>query len=240
MNNPQASRPGEARSKRAGAHPLEVAAWCAGIVLTAIFMGARLDASIGRRAALGKFEAARTAAARPEFAPLAAFETPDKSLWSPERVRGFRASLSHDFRAPLAVLRVPKIDLEVPVLEGTEELALNRGVGHIAGTPRPGEPGNVGIAGHRDGFFRGLKDVAPGDVIEVETLEGRARYRIESLSIVSPRSVEVLRPTAEPALTLVTCYPFYFVGSAPQRFIVRATLEASAAAQVAERRSHAP
>jgi len=108
------------------------------------------------------------------------------------------------------------------VLEGTDDLVLNRGVGHIDGTPRPGEPGNVGIAGHRDGFFRGLKDVTAGDVIEVETLSQRLRYRIQSLTIVSPQSVDVLEPTAEPALTLVTCYPFYYVGSAPQRFIVRA------------------
>jgi sortase A len=222
------------------ARPLEVAAWCAGIVLVAIFVGARLDASFGRRAALADFETARAIAPRPTLRPLAAFQAPDKTLWSPERVQGFQASLSHDFRPPLAVLRVPRIDLEVPVLEGTEDLALNRGVGHIAGTPRPGEPGNVGIAGHRDGFFRGLKDVTAGDAIEVETLTERLQYRIQSLTIVSPQSVEVLDPTAEPVLTLVTCYPFYYAGSAPQRFIVRATLDGPAAVHAAERRTRAP
>ena len=240
MEKLQTARPARARGKRAGARPLEVAAWCAGIVLTAAFVGARLDASFGRRAALADFERARSSVAPPGLGPLAAFAAPDKTLWSPERIQGFQASLSHDFRAPLAVLRVPKIDLEVPVLEGTDEPALNRGVGHIAGTPRPGEPGNVGIAGHRDGFFRGLKDVSPGDVIELETLDAKHRYRIQSLTVVSPRSIEVLNSTTEPVLTLVTCYPFYYAGSAPQRFIVRATFDGSTASQVAERRSRAP
>jgi len=240
MENSPTSRPAEARGKRAGARPLEVAAWCAGILLTSVFVGARLDASFGRRAALSDFETARSRAAPPGVRPLAAFASPDKTLWSRERVQGFQSSLSHDFRAPLAVLRVPKIDLEVPVLEGTDELALNRGVGHIAGTRRPGEHGNVGIAGHRDGFFRGLKDVAEGDVIEIETLTERQRYRIQSLTIVSPKSVEVLAPTVEPVLTLVTCYPFYYAGSAPQRFIVRATFDGPAAVQTAERRTRAP
>ncbi len=240
MTNLQSARPSEARVNRAGARPLEVAAWCAGIVLISAFVGARLDASLGRRAALREFESARVAAPRPALRPLAAFASPDRKLWSPERVQGFQASLSQEFQAPLAVLRVPKIDLEVPVLEGTDEPALNRGVGHISGTPRPGEPGNVGIAGHRDGFFRGLKDVAAGDLIEVETHSERLSYRIRSLTIVTPESIEVLDPTVEPTLTLVTCYPFYYAGSAPQRFIVRATFEGSAASQAAERRSRAP
>ncbi len=240
MENSQASTPVEAGGRRAGVRRLEVAAWCAGIVLTALFVGARLDASFGRRAALADFEAARSRLNEPELRPLSAFDSPDKTLWSPERVQGFKASLSHDFRAPLAVLRVPKLGLEVPVLEGTDDLALNRGVGHIAGTPRPGEPGNVGIAGHRDGFFRGLKDVTAGDLIEVETLTERLRYRIQSLTVVSPTSVEVLHPTAEPVLTLVTCYPFYYAGNAPQRFIVRATFDGPAAVLAAERRTRAP
>lgn len=242
MENLTAPRPRE--GKRAGPRPLEVAAWVAGIALVAIFAAFRVDASLGRKAALADFERARASSSSSgpvgSLRPLSDFNTPDKTLWSPERIQGFQASLSHDFHPPLGVLRVPRIDLEVPVLEGTDELALNRGVGHIAGTPRPGEPGNVGIAGHRDGFFRGLKDVTAGDVIEVETLAQRLRYRIQSLTIVSPQSVEVLEPTAEPSLTLVTCYPFYYAGSAPQRFIVRATLDGPVATLAAERRSRAP
>ena len=234
-----------AGGRTVGVRLLEIAAWGAGIVLVAAFAGVRLDGMLGRRAALRDSESARTrtSGARistPATAPgLADFRSPDTSLWSPERVRGFEESLSRDFTAPLAVLRVPKIGLEVPVLEGTDEPALNRGVGHIAHTPRPGEPGNVGLAGHRDGFFRGLKDVSEGDAIELETLAARQRYTIRRVSIVSPERVDVLAATDAPTLTLVTCYPFYYVGSAPQRYIVHATLDVPVG-QAAEGRDRAP
>ena len=92
----------------------------------------------------------------------------------------------------------------------------------IEGTALPGTDGNSGIAGHRDGFFRGLKDIAARDAIELETIEGKQMYRVERTWIVEPADVSVLDPTPVRSLTLVTCYPFYFVGSAPQRFIVRA------------------
>jgi sortase A len=95
-------------------------------------------------------------------------------------------------------------------------------VGHIDGTALPGPDGNSGIAGHRDGFFRGLKDIGPGDGIEVDTLQGRELYRVERVWVVAPEEVSVLDATPLRSLTLVTCYPFYFVGSAPQRYIVRA------------------
>ncbi len=123
---------------------------------------------------------------------------------------------------PLAVLRIARIRLVVPVLEGTSDVTLNRGVGHIEETAMPGTSGNSGIAGHRDGFFRSLKDVGVGDAIELETLQGKQTYRIERAWIVNPEDVSVLDPTPEQSITLVTCYPFYFVGSAPQRYIVRA------------------
>jgi sortase A len=110
----------------------------------------------------------------------------------------------------------------VPVLPGTDDLTLDRAVGHIEDTAQPGRDGNSGIAGHRDGFFRGLKDIAPGDAIELETLRGKGLYRVERTWVVDPEDVSVLDPTPTRALTLVTCYPFYFVGPAPQRFIVRA------------------
>ena len=108
------------------------------------------------------------------------------------------------------------------VLEGGDDWTLNRAVGHIADTAAPGADGNSGIAGHRDGFFRGLKDVAPGDAVELETIHGTELYRIERTWIVDPENVSVLDPTSQRSVTLVTCYPFYFVGPAPQRFIVRA------------------
>ncbi len=109
------------------------------------------------------------------------------------------------------------------MLKGTDELTLNRAVGHIGGTAWPGDAGNVGIAGHRDGFFRGLKDIAIGDSIELMTLTRSEHYVVDDLLIVDPSETHVLKPTQEQMITLVTCYPFYYVGKAPQRFIVRAT-----------------
>ena len=120
------------------------------------------------------------------------------------------------------MLRIPKIGLEVPVLPGTDERTLDRAVGHIEGTAQPGTDGNLAIAGHRDGFFRGLKDIAPGDLIELDTMQGKDTYRVERTWVVNPEDVSVLDPTSTRVLTLVTCYPFYFVGEAPYRFIVRA------------------
>ncbi len=247
MANLEASGPARAGGTRAVVRRLEVALYAAGIVLIGLFLGVRVDAALGRKAALSDFQAARARAAPATSTSAARFQTlsasgsPDKSMWSPERIRGFNASFSQHFAAaPLAILRIPTIELEVPVLAGTDELALNRGVGHIEGTPRPGQPGNIGIAGHRDGFFRGLKDISAGDVLEVETLSGTDRYSIESITIVSPDRVDVLAPTAVSTVTLVTCFPFYFVGNAPKRYIVRATLDQPDVPKVAERRIPAP
>lgn len=147
---------------------------------------------------------------------------PDQSLWSSDRVNAWRAALSEPAPPPIAVLRIPKIGLEVPVLRGTDDRTLDRAVGHIEDTAAPGMEGNSGIAGHRDGFFRGLKDVATGETIELDTLEGTEVYRVERTWVVDPRDMSVLEPTPVRALTLVTCYPFYFTGPAPRRFIVRA------------------
>ena len=147
---------------------------------------------------------------------------PDQALWSPQRIAAWQKAADEPFPAPLAVLRIPKIRLEVAVLPGTDDRTLDRGAGHIEDTALPGAPGNSGIAGHRDGFFRGLKDIGPGDVIELDTLAGQQIFRVERTWVVDPEDVSVLDPTPASSLTLVTCYPFYFIGSAPQRFIVRA------------------
>ena len=118
---------------------------------------------------------------------------------------------------------IPKIHLKVPVFNGTDELTLDRGVGRIVGTAEIGQNGNVGIAGHRDGFFRGLKDIGPGDAIEIVTQDKTIHFVIERTEIVRRKDVSVLTNTGAPSLTLVTCFPFYFVGNAPQRFIVHAS-----------------
>ena len=124
----------------------------------------------------------------------------------------------------LGRLEAPSIKLSTAVLEGSDDATLSRGSGHIEDTPFPGQPGNVGIAGHRDTTFRALRNIHVGDTLEYKTTDRRYRYRISTTMIVGPDDVYVLDPTPQPALTLVTCYPFEFVGHAPRRFIVRADL----------------
>ena len=124
--------------------------------------------------------------------------------------------------APLGRIEISAIGLEVMILEGTEDETLRRAVGHIPGTSLPGQEGNVAIAGHRDTFFRPLRNIQKDDEITLTTLNGSYRYRVDSFRVVEPEDIAVLDDSDDAVLTLVTCYPFYFVGSAPQRFIVRA------------------
>jgi sortase A len=119
-------------------------------------------------------------------------------------------------------IEIPRLGLSVIVVEGVDRLILRRSVGHIPGTALPGQPGNVGISGHRDTFFRPLRNIRQDDIITLTTLLGEYRYRVVSTKVVSPSDVAVLDPSENEILTLVTCYPFYFVGRAPGRFIVRA------------------
>jgi sortase A len=156
----------------------------------------------------------------------------DFRLWSAERIAEYEDSLAQHVAPPLAVLHISKFDLRVPVLEGTDELTLNRGVGHIAGTARPDEEGNIGIAGHRDGFFRVLKDISPGDKIDLQTTRATGHFIVDQIVLVRPEDVSVLQPRSGPSLTLVTCYPFYFVGSAPQRYIVHASIASAGQTEV--------
>ena len=122
----------------------------------------------------------------------------------------------------LGRLEIPRLGLSVVVGQGTDGATLRRAAGHIAGTALPGRSGNVGIAGHRDTLFRPLRNIQQGDLITLTTLQEEYRYRVVSAIIVSPSDVTVLGSDGNDVLTLVTCYPFYFVGPAPDRFIVRA------------------
>jgi sortase A len=215
-----------ARVRQRGLGPLvERSAWTFGIVCLVTYGAAYLDSAVGTRHELERFASLQAAALQQPPAP-------DLSLWAPERISAWQRSLSEPAPPPLAVLRIPKIRLEVPVLQGTDDFTLNRAVGHIDDTALPGTDGNSGIAGHRDGFFRGLKDVGPGDAIELETLRGTEIYRVERTWVVDPPDVSVLDPTPARSVTLVTCYPFYNVGPAPQRFIVRAVRADSGTAEV--------
>ena len=119
-------------------------------------------------------------------------------------------------------LEIPRLGIGVMVMEGTGPGVLRHAAGHIAGTAVPGQPGNVGISAHRDTFFRPLRNIRSDDLVTFTTLTGEYRYRVVSTRIVSPDNVAVLDPGDGEILTMVTCYPFYFVGSAPDRFIVRA------------------
>jgi sortase A len=122
-------------------------------------------------------------------------------------------------------IEIPRLGVSTIVRAGSDARTLQLAVGHIPGTALPGQTGNVGLAGHRDTFFRRLADIRGDDEIRLVTPDGIFRYRVERTNVVEPTDVWVLDPTGHPALTLVTCFPFSYVGSAPQRFIVRATME---------------
>lgn len=201
----------------------------AGATLLVIVAAALVHRWMFSRLALVEFDQAQSALVQKE--PKQGTDEPggeavDFSLWSEKRTRAYRESLLIKKDSPLGVLRIDRLRIRVPVFEGTDELVLNRGAGWIAGTARPGDAGNsnIGIAGHRDGFFRAFKDIEVGDPIELATPGVVSLYKVSRIEIVTPKDVEVLRPRGAPSLTLVTCYPFYFIGDAPQRFIVHATL----------------
>jgi sortase A len=122
----------------------------------------------------------------------------------------------------LGRIEISAIGLEAMIMEGTDAKTLRRAVGHISGTPLPGQPGNVAIAGHRDTFFRALRNIHEDDEITLTTLAGSYRYRVNSIKVVEPDDTAVLDNSDAAILTLVTCYPFYLVGPAPRRFVVRA------------------
>jgi len=122
----------------------------------------------------------------------------------------------------LGRIDIPRIELSAVVLEGTTSQTLQHGVGHIEGTALPGEPGNIGIAGHRDTYFRGLKDIRANDEIQIQTAAGITRYEVDWIQITVPSDVAIVSPATGSALTLVTCYPFHYIGAAPERFVVHA------------------
>jgi sortase A len=124
----------------------------------------------------------------------------------------------------LGRIEIPRLSMTAMVAEGVDTKTLGRSVGHVPSTAWPGEAGNCGLAGHRDTFFRGLGDIRVDDIIRIVTIERTTTYSVEWTEIVEPTRVDVLDSTATRSLTLVTCYPFAFIGRAPQRFIVRARL----------------
>jgi sortase A len=222
---------------------LEGGLLCLGLLLLAVFVFAHIHRIIMFRAEMAKFEARQLGSPKgvatgmnavdgaiPESGPHQA-PNGEYSTWSIQRTKSYQGNLGKPVES-LAVLRIPALHLEVPVLEGTDEVTLNRGVGRIAGTSLPGQGGNIGIAGHRDGFFRKLKDIRAGDAVELTTISGTDVFIVNQIRITSPADVSVLQPRAKHSLTLVTCYPFYFVGPAPSRYIVEASLKGRAVQDV--------
>lgn len=202
-----------------------------GAVLVVGFVMLRIYSAAG--ALLGRMAFEADAARPSHHSPAqqkASSTTPDGidfSLWSEKRIKAFEETLARHFEPPLALLEIPRIRLEVPVFNGTNEGILNRGVGRIIGTARVGGTGNLGIAGHRDGFFRALKDLKEGDAVELITRNRVFMYQVDNIVIVTPDDVRILKDRDVPTITLVTCYPFYFVGDAPQRYILQCSLKKS-------------
>ena len=203
-----------------------------GIAFLVIYLFARFEGFFSSRAAIESFEISSPALA----SEVAAVEQmtavddelaspPDFTGWGEGRIRAYEDSAKKWNHSPMAILEIPSMHLKVPVFDGTDALTLNHAVGRIGGTALPGGPGNIGIAGHRDGFFRGLRDIRLGDEIDLRTHGGTDLYTVDHIQIVAPRDVSVLRPQDKSAVTLVTCYPFYFVGNAPKRFVVTAYLK---------------
>jgi len=203
-----------------------------GAVLVAGFVMLRIYGATGAWLGRIAFEADSAPAshrspARQKAPPIGP-DNIDFSLWSGKRIRAFEETLARHFEPPLALLDIPRIHLKVPVFNGTNDSILNRGVGRIIGTARVGGTGNLGIAGHRDGFFRALKDLKKGDAIELIAPNRAFWYQVDNIVIVTPDNVRILENRAVPTVTLVTCYPFYFVGDAPQRYVLQCSLKKSA------------
>jgi sortase A len=226
---------------------LEKLLWISGCLMLSIFLGHLTLAEYKRASSVAAFKAQNlintdsistaSTGQSPEFAAGdnsdnapsldAASTDPDQSLWSAGRIASYAASLTEDSSDILGLFSIPRLGLEVPVYESASELHMDRGVARIDGTGEPGQAGNMGIAGHRDGYFRVLKDIRFGDNLIFTSAEGSQTYVVQQLMVVDPSAVGVLDPTSESAITLITCYPFYFVGHAPERFVVRAVLQES-------------
>lgn len=206
-------------------HAIEKVMWSLAVSLMGL--GAVLGGADWRQHAARMAAFDEAVAAAPDAGPGSLTENllpGDRSDWSTQRVAAWIDARADAARSdvPQAVLRIPELGIEAEVFAGTGDRVLDLGVGHIEGTAGLNQSGNVGIAGHRDGYFRRLKDARRNQRIEILTQTGRQQYVIVGTHIVEPTNTSVLAGDGRADLTLVTCYPFYFLGSAPQRFIVHA------------------
>lgn len=208
---------------------IEVLLLATGVLLLAVYGAARLDRVLSANALLRSFQTAstETPARYTDTAPIQPASPANSDAHESRSESSERPSTNRDAstaETPLAVLRIPKLHLEAPVLEGTDARTLNHAVGRIAGTAGPGERGNIALAAHRDSFFRNLGKLRAGDSLVLQTATTEDTYVVDQIRIVKPEDVWVLNPRPSPTLTLVTCYPFRFLGSAPERYIVAASL----------------
>ena len=188
------------------------------LVLTGVVF---LHAFPGSRYAIAATE--RDADTSPERAQLINLDGyfPDQSLWSEKTIAKYEKA-KNTGETPLAMLKIERLNVEAPVYFGTDRLTLDRGIGIVKGTANLDEVGNIGISGHRDSFFRPLKDIKLGDKIEMRTPKGIQDFEVTDISIVDALDISVLDPSDTTVLTLITCHPFYYDGYAPNRYIVRA------------------
>lgn len=199
-------------SKRSKPGFLEAGLWCVALLCFFVLGSAFLKARAAERSV------AILLAAKPQQAPPAAASSPAAAAAAPAAAEGTGGG------AIIGRMVVPAVGLSVPVFENYDNDTLKRGVGHVPGTALPGGLGNAGFAGHRDTFLRPVRNIRKGMEIDLVTPEGKYRYQVDTMEIVTPDQVEVLDIRTQPELTLITCYPFNFIGAAPKRFIVHAHL----------------
>lgn len=201
-----------ARASASGvARVVEGICWTLACMAIALYLAARTDAAINGKADLARATSAPARATTTANVPSAAPIVDTAPPAAEAELQG--------------LLEIPSLGLRTPLYSDTSELNLNRGAGLIAGMSVPGQGGNLGVAAHRDGIFRPLENIQVGAAIEVRTASFHYVYRVTSIAIVDRTDAALLRRTDEPAITLVTCYPFRFVGPAPRRFVVRGQLD---------------
>jgi sortase A len=199
---------------------LEILLWAVAVVLLSAYGWVWVDRHVYQAYRDWQFE--RALASQPAPADDLGGFTPAPGSRGKKKEPAARTRVPNE--AVVGRIEIPRLGLRAMILEGTSDRALRRAVGHIEGTAMPGEAGNSGLAGHRDTFFMSLKSIRKDDTIRIRTLDSTHTYVVDSTKVVEPNDVHVLNATAEPTLTLVTCYPFNYVGAAPERFIVQARL----------------
>lgn len=204
-----------AKSNHSGVRWLERALFAVGVACLGYYGYQTIEARQVQRAQIAALESALATR------PLPPFES-HRAASAPHAPNAPSAPSAPGVPGPLALLEIPRLNLSSAILSGDSEAVLDVAIGHLPDTPTPWEPGNSAVAAHRDGLFRPLRHIRVGDEVRVRSPHGEFTYRVRETRIVAPDDLSVLAPTDTQTLTLITCYPFNYVGSAPKRFIVHA------------------